>query len=60
MRVSGAKHLFALRADSIDSSCELLDEVLMDGSLSRQKDCCWQHRMTILRIMMPAHRIAGA
>lgn len=60
MRISGAKHLFALRADSIDSSCKLLDEVLMDGSLSRQKDCCWQHRMTIQRIMMPAHRIAGA
>lgn len=43
MRFSGAKHLYALRADSIDSSCELLDEVLMDGRLSRQKDCCWQH-----------------
>lgn len=43
MRVSGAKHLFALIADSMDSSCELLDEVLMGGSLSRQKDCCWQH-----------------
>lgn len=60
MRISGAKHLCALIADSMDGSCELLDEVLMDGSLSRQKDCCWQHRMTILRIMMPAHRVAGA
>lgn len=35
MRISGAKHLFALRAHSRDSSCKLLDEVLlMDGSLT--------------------------